>query len=276
MNTGIGFSEMLVVLTLILVFFGSKELPMFIRKAAQVMARIRRYSDKLKSELDSISRTIDEPLVKEMPGVADIKKQLRKHFVSLRKSISPEEQFSKSREIFNHLKTTCEYKKANAVMIYVSTGSEVSTCHMIQQMLSDGKRVVVPYCVEGKNELGLAEIRDIEKDLVSGEFGILEPRVELRDRFFRSDLQLIICPGVAFDLFGARLGRGKAYYDVFLREIKDKIPITGLAFDCQISKEHLPFDYHDIAMDQIITESGLLINKTMVTSEQSSSEFPAG
>jgi 5-formyltetrahydrofolate cyclo-ligase len=57
-----------------------------------------------------------------------------------------------------------------------------------------------------------------------------------------------------------------------LREFKERVPITGLAFDCQISKEHLPFDYHDIAMDQVITESGLLIKKTL----QSSSEVPAG
>lgn len=275
MNTGIGFSEMLVVLTLILVFFGSKELPMFIKKAAQFMAKVRKYSDKLRSELDSISRTIDEP-VEKLTSANDKKQQMRNHFISLRKSIAPEEQHKKSEEIFQHLKATDEFNKAKAVMVYVSVGSEVSTRSMIKEMLECGKRVVVPYCVDSRSELGLAEIRNIDNDLITGEFGIPEPRLELRDSFFRSDLQLIICPGVAFDLYGARLGRGRAYYDIFLRDIKDRIPITGLAFDCQISKEQLPFDYHDISMDQVITESGLLLNKAVIPAEQKSPGIPAG
>lgn len=271
MNTGIGFSEMLVVFTLILVFFGSKELPTFIRKAAQIMVKVRRYSEKLKSELDSINQTIEVPVEKEPPFVVVEKKRLRNHYISMRKALSPEEHQKKSEDIFNHLKTTDEYQKATAIMIYVSMGKEVSTRNMINEMLVRGKRVVVPYCKEGCNDLGLAEIRDMEKDLIEGEHGILEPCVELRDLFFKSDIRLILCPGVAFDVYGARLGRGKAYYDAFLREFKGRTPIMGLAFDCQISKDHLPFDYHDIAMDQVITESGLLIKKT-----PQSLEIPAG
>lgn len=259
MNTGLGFSEMLLIVTLILVFFGSKELPVFIRKAAQFMAKIRRYSEKLKSELDSLSRPIDEPVVN---SVIEKKQKLRENYIAKRKEITPDERLRKSEEIFNHLKNTNEYKKASSVMIYVSTGSEVITHSMIYSMLGSGKRVVVPYCIQGTNDLGIAEITDIEKDLVKGSLGILEPRPELRERFFRSDLHLVLCPGVAFDNFGARLGRGKAYYDCFLRELKGKISIAGLAFDCQISKESLPFDYHDVIMDQIITESGLLIQNS--------------
>ena len=57
---------------------------------------------------------------------------------------------------------------------------------MINDMLASGKRVVVPYCKENCNELGIAEIRDMEKDLVRGEYGILEPRAELRDLFSKA------------------------------------------------------------------------------------------
>jgi 5-formyltetrahydrofolate cyclo-ligase len=64
---------------------------------------------------------------------------------------------------------------------------------------------------------------------------------------------------VGFDVYGARIGRGKGFYDNFLRELKGRIPFWGLAFDCQISQERFPFDYPDVAMDQVVTESGLLI-----------------
>jgi Sec-independent protein translocase protein TatA len=77
MNTGIGFSEMLVVFTLILVFFGSKSCPsLFVKLPAK--AKVRRYSDRLKSELDSINRTIEEPLVKEPPRVVVEKNRLKR------------------------------------------------------------------------------------------------------------------------------------------------------------------------------------------------------
>ena len=55
---------------------------------------------------------------------------------------------------------------------------------------------------------------------------------------------------------GGRLGRGYAYYDNFLRELKGRVPIIGLAFECQVQSEQLPFSYSDVVMDQIITENG--------------------
>ena len=55
------------------------------------------------------------------------------------------------------------------------------------------------------------------------------------------------------------MGRGKRMYDNFLRDLKGHVPIWGIAFDCQIIQEQIPFDYHDIVMDQVVTESGLLI-----------------
>jgi 5-formyltetrahydrofolate cyclo-ligase len=84
-----------------------------------------------------------------------------------------------------------------------------------------------------------------------------------RDNFFKSDIQLIVCPAVAFDRYGGRLGRGKGSYDRFLKEMKGRVPIYGIAFDCQImgSQDRLPFAYHDVVMDQVVTESGCLIKK---------------
>jgi 5-formyltetrahydrofolate cyclo-ligase len=128
-------------------------------------------------------------------------------------------------------------------------------------MLAQGKRVVVPYCRNVGNELGIAEIRSLEEDLAEGALGVPEPVERIRNNFFKSDLQLVICPAVAFDIYGARLGRGKGYYDVFLKELKGKVPLVGFGFDCQIQQENLPFEYHDIPMDQVITESGLLLKK---------------
>lgn len=61
----------------------------------------------------------------------------------------------------------------------------------------------------------------------------------------------LLVPGVGFDLGGARLGRGRGFYDRFL-EGKTMLKI-GLAWSEQI-KDKIPVEQHDCHMDFIITE----------------------
>lgn len=61
-----------------------------------------------------------------------------------------------------------------------------------------------------------------------------------------------LVPGVGFDLNGARLGRGKGFYDRFL-ETRNVLKI-GVAWSEQLVKG-IPIEQHDAHMDFIITES---------------------
>jgi len=61
---------------------------------------------------------------------------------------------------------------------------------------------------------------------------------------------LILIPGIAFDLHGRRLGRGKGFYDRLLTEIRGVK--CGIAFDEQIV-EKIPVEPHDVRMDFILT-----------------------
>jgi 5-formyltetrahydrofolate cyclo-ligase len=66
------------------------------------------------------------------------------------------------------------------------------------------------------------------------------------------DPEWILVPGVGFDLTGARLGRGKGYFDQYL---EDSLALRiGLAWSGQM-KEKIPVESHDCHMDYIITES---------------------
>jgi 5-formyltetrahydrofolate cyclo-ligase len=256
MDMGVGFSEILLILVLILIFFGPKELPRFIREGARVLGKLRSYSDKVKQELNDITATVT-PSAPPSVNAADLKKkELRKRYLAARKSLSPEERAEKSQCIHVFLKKTESYKNAGAVMVYVDMEGEVIMRPLIDELLRAGKRVVLPYLKVDQRTLGIGAIAESTGDIIVNDSKTPEPRLEIRDNFFRSDLQLIICPGVAFDKFGGRLGRGKAYYDNFLRELKGKAPIFGLGFECQFMGEQLPFSYSDVPMDQIITERG--------------------
>jgi 5-formyltetrahydrofolate cyclo-ligase len=257
MDMGIGVSEVLLIFLLVLVFFGSKELPMFIRESARLFKRMRNYGEKVRREFKDISDDFEAvPRVPEEDSIRLQKKELRNKYLALRRGLAPAVRTEKSGLICRYLKESDRFANASAIMIYISIGSEVETRDLIAEMVHTGKRVLVPYCRRESRTMGLGEIRDLNKDIITGEGGVPEPLLEFRDRFFRNDLQLIVCPGVCFDPYGARLGRGLACYDIFLHELRGRVPIFGLAFDCQIHLERLPFSYSDVPMDQIVTETG--------------------
>jgi 5-formyltetrahydrofolate cyclo-ligase len=267
--TGLGFTEMLAILLLVLVFFGSKELPHFIREAGRMMNKLRRYSDQVRREFDDISRSVD-PNVPARSGTdttAQRKAALRKRLGNARKALSDEQREQLSARVVDEALNLDEVRGARAVMVYLHLEDEVKTDSLVVHLLNQGKRVVVPYCRPSSRDLGIAEIHDIEKDTVEGSYGIREPLKELQDSFLKSDVHAVIIPGVGFDKLGGRLGRGKGYYDNFLRELSGRVPFIGLAFGCQISEEAFPFDYHDVPMDQVVTEDGPLMRRGAAATE---------
>jgi 5-formyltetrahydrofolate cyclo-ligase len=266
MNMGLDFSEIAVILVLILIFFGSKEIPNIIRQAARFVGKVRMYSEKVKREINEISK-IDEVMPTYDQEVAKKKEDLRARFIAKRKELSPEDRAAKSAVIWENLKRDPLFANAKAVMVYVEVGAEVAMRPAIAEMFASGKRVVLPYTNQDST-MGLAEVTDLEKDISLSGMGVYEPIYTKRNNFFRSDLQFIVCPAVAFDIYGGRLGRGRGCYDRFCKELKGRIHMYGVAFSCQIlgPNERLPFSYHDIVMDQVITENGVLIQPVQAPS----------
>lgn len=83
--------------------------------------------------------------------------------------------------------------------------------------------------------------------LKPGAFGILEPE---GDAVAPSEIETIICPGLAFTTKGHRLGQGGGFYDRFLLKATQATTI-GVGFSCQLI-ENLPTEDHDACMKQLI------------------------
>ena len=154
-----------------------------------------------------------------------------------------------------------EYAAAKSVMFYVDVRDEVRTRQALPAALASGKRIVVPYCVDG--ELELFWLENME-ELELGMYRILEPKAELRDvqskRLQPADLDLIMVPGVAFDRNGGRTGHGKGYYDKLLQHARLDAPLIALSFECQLF-EKIPAESHDIYMDKVVTEDAVYVGK---------------
>jgi 5-formyltetrahydrofolate cyclo-ligase len=183
-----------------------------------------------------------------------MKEKLRKEIKEKRRKQTKEEQRKKSKEIKEKLFNLKEYKNAKTVLFYVSYNSEVNTHDMIKEALNE-KRVIVPISNIETQTLSLSILNSWD-DLEPSSYGILEPKKECIKNISIDEIDLVIVPGVAFDLKRNRLGHGKGYYDRLLDNAKNIISI-GLAFEFQIVN-NLPVNSNDIPVDMIITEKRII------------------
>lgn len=144
------------------------------------------------------------------------------------------------------------YRQATTVCCYVALPYEVQTWWLIEEMLSQGKRVVVPVTEPARKALHLSEVRTPATELAKGPFGVWEPRRSAGRPVPLDEVDLVLVPGIAFDRRGHRLGHGHGYFDRFLARFPKAIPTVGLAFDFQLL-DRLPTDAHDRAVRQVLS-----------------------
>lgn len=173
-----------------------------------------------------------------------IKEQIRQEIKNKLNKLSPEECLRQSDFILQKLESLPDFSLANTILLYWSLPKEVHTQNFIEKW-ANKKTILLPVVVG--NELILKKFTKKE-DMTVGAFNILEPSgVEFTDF---STIDICIIPGIAFDLNGNRLGKGKGFYDRLLPKIKAKK--IGICFDFQITKE-IPTENWDIQMDKVIS-----------------------
>jgi 5-formyltetrahydrofolate cyclo-ligase len=192
-------------------------------------------------------------------GIAFSKDEIRERILGIRRRLLRMEIEEKSRRIKEKLFGTHEFKGAEVILFYVSHDNEVSTEGMIKDSLKFWKKVAVPVTIKEEGKILLFELRDYERELERGAFGILEPKASLRREISPEEIELAIIPGVVFDLRGYRVGYGGGYYDRFLPNVKRSF-LIGLAFEEQIV-EVIPDEAHDIRVDKVITEERIIETK---------------
>lgn len=183
-----------------------------------------------------------------------MKKEIRKSILNIRKSLEIPVFQEKSDSVTEKLINSEAYKKSNVIMAYIDFRNEVSTEKFIKKALKDNKKVIIPISIVETKELLLSELKDYDTELKSGTYGILEPKEDFIREVKKDIIDLILVPGVAFDLRGYRVGYGAGYYDRFLKNISPTVPKIALAFDLQIVENAYP-DSHDFPVDYIITET---------------------
>lgn len=179
------------------------------------------------------------------------KNELRYKMKSLRVVMSESSRHTAAEEVFNRLEQTAAFLLADRIMMYHSLPDELST-HAFLKKWSGKKKFYLPRV----NGADLEVLPYDESRLELGSFHIEEPTG--REVTNPEDIEVVIVPGVAYDRKGRRLGRGKGFYDRFLRHTRaTKI---GVGYEFQLLEE-LPIEPHDVPMDIVVTQYSTIIVK---------------
>ncbi len=132
-----------------------------------------------------------------------------------------------------------EVASAGSVCCYVSVRREVPTRALLGDL---GGRLCVPRVVDHEH----MEARAWQEPLVPGVLGI-----PTSDGPVVHAIDVVLCPGLAFDPRGNRLGYGAGYYDRFLNAHPSAVCV-GLCLDEALLDE-VPAGPHDHPMAVVIT-----------------------
>jgi len=94
------------------------------------------------------------------------KKELRKQIITARDHLTDEEITTNSATIAEKLYQILAFDQAEAIMYFVSFGSEVDTRPMVEETIRRGKTALAPKAVPQSRELIPSQILDWESDLV--------------------------------------------------------------------------------------------------------------
>ncbi len=181
--------------------------------------------------------------------IQEAKRLLRDQVGAVVRGMTVAERGTASAQACALLKAQALWQTAQSVLFFSPLPRELDVWPLLNEALSAGKGVALPRFVADIGTYEARSVRDPGADLHIGQFGIREPTNRC-PRLASDRLDLILVPGVAFDLRGGRLGRGRGYYDRLLRRLHGTT--CAVAFDQQIVGK-VPVAPPDVRLNVILT-----------------------
>ena len=142
------------------------------------------------------------------------------------------------------------------ISTYLSTEYEIPTRYIIQQTWSTARNISVPAWDKESLSYKLCALMP-DMAFVTGQLGVREPAVQLPFPIWEVDAFII--PGLAFDMYGARLGYGAGYYDKILSKARKAARLIAICYDWQVVEdEPIPQESHDIRVEWIVTDKRVI------------------
>jgi 5-formyltetrahydrofolate cyclo-ligase len=163
--------------------------------------------------------------------------------------ISPAVRAVESIDLCARLKM--QMQSAHTVLFFAPMPDELDVWPLLEKSLREGKVIALPYFDPLTNIYSARRISDSVTDIATGKFEVREPVSDCAEIPFEK-FDLVLVPGMAFDLSGNRLGRGRGFYDRMLAQASGVK--CGVGYDFQLL-EKIPTEPHDARVNFILTPS---------------------
>ncbi len=185
------------------------------------------------------------------------KRDVRLKMKEMRERFSPAEASVLNHLAGRRLDSFLAFMGARRVGIYAAVRGEMD----FSSLWSEGSNAKRTYFFPrvGKEILHFCPVNDPESELQPGTLQIPEP-IRNIPPLDVNELDVVVIPGLAFDLYGGRLGTGGGYYDRTFQGHRDgserSAPIlVGAGFRFQLlNGESWKHDAWDVNVDWVITD----------------------
>lgn len=166
---------------------------------------------------------------------------------TLRKAFSETERGKRAACLAEALRNHPVLSAAQNCLVYWELWDELPLSPWFLGLSPEGPALFLPRVMGDQ-----LEVCPLRPEVKPGAFGIMEPLQAPCSREALLELRdwVVLVPGVAFDALGNRLGRGRGYYDRFLRDYPNAYPI-GVGYREQ-EVESLAVQAHDVPMKALI------------------------
>jgi 5-formyltetrahydrofolate cyclo-ligase len=192
------------------------------------------------------------------PSLVEQKRALRHLMRTRRERLDAAERVRASRAAAQLLAALPEFQAARVFSAFVPTRGEVDLSEAIVARTTSGAQLALPRVFPDPPRLRFFAVTP-ETPLQPGTFGILEPPVGAPE-VSAEELDVLLVPGLAFDLSLRRLGYGGGYYDETARRLRGAALnpgrgfLVGVGFDFQLIP-NCPAGEADVAIDCVVTDA---------------------
>ena len=188
----------------------------------------------------------------------------RKSILEERKRLTAAEVSAKSITVSSLITGSDFYKEAQSIFFFIGVSGEPDTSIVIRKSFADRKTVYVPR-TGVVSDMEVVQIDETSYGNVSKDwptdYGIPVPPHSF-PHTEGIELDLVLVPSLAIDKYGYRLGHGAGYYDRFAGQYQERLKrplFVAVQFSEFFKDDPLPRESHDIKVDLIVTESGIVI-----------------
>jgi 5-formyltetrahydrofolate cyclo-ligase len=184
--------------------------------------------------------------------------QLRADLLAARRNVADAVRASEAQVLCRRITTLANSE--DTVCAYVPIGSEPGSIDMLDALLQQGTRVLLPVArvTPDGTPRPLLWGEYAPGKLVAARMGLLEPAEPWLPESALTEASLVLVPALAVDRRGVRLGRGAGYYDRSLGLRDPAARLVAVVRDDELVDE-LPHEPHDVRMTHALTPAHGLV-----------------